>query len=88
VEEVDTSVSSDTVKSGRGFPGELSGSSKRWVNVGAATLVPGEEDVTLAGEVSSPIAVDTKFFSPGDIPLGVAEPKEKSNKLAIKKIMV
>ena len=77
----DTSVSSVTVKSGKGFPGELSGSSRRWVNVGAATLVPGEEDVTLAGEASSPIAVDTKFFSPGDILLGEAKCNKKCNKL-------
>ena len=66
---MDTSAdSSDTVNSGRGLPGEFSGNSKSRVSVGAAVPAPGEVIEALTGEVSSPMAVETKFFNPGDMP--------------------
>lgn len=65
-----TSVSSATANSGRGLPGELNGKSNNRVSVGAV-VVADVGGVVLDG-LSSPMAVESKFLSPDDIPFGEA----------------
>ena len=71
LEVVVTSVSSATDNSGKGLPGELNGKSSNLVNVGAVVVVD-VGGVVLDG-LSSPMAVESKFFNPDDNPFGEAK---------------
>ena len=76
-----TSVSSATVKSGRGLPGEFKGKSNKRVK--AVPPVLGEVLWIVLDGVSSLRTVESRFLSPGD-KLGEAVKTQKTIKRYVK----
>ena len=64
-----STITSVVVNSASGFPKAFNGSSKRRVNVGAVAPLPTGETEGILELLSSPIAVESKFFNPDESPL-------------------